>query len=1087
MTYGNESRTLPLLVGALQPGGRFRPHAILTAAVAFTYAVVVLASTLPSAAFPWRDGIGAMAAATEKLPARSTAARLSGGFVYKPFLADLVADRRDIRRVVTRVAENVREERTVETLHASGIALLLQRKGDAAVAVLEEALQQDAGVSGTAAAIGRTRNAALLSDLCAAYVLRQEISREARDVISAVEAAATAWRIERTPEIAWNRALAIQALGPREDAIAAWDDYLSLDAGSEWADEARARAGAAKGATDTRQWELEKASIVATAGVDEIRRIAAAFPQYARAFAEDEVLPAWGSAVLLADRAATARQLTIATAIASELAANGDLLLADSVRGAQNARPTQLLALARGHESYGKARRLHASGVIEEAGKEYERAALLLRGGEGPFELFARFQVAVCRYMRNEYGDAGRRLVELDELPQRRRYASLSGRIAWVRGLVEEQSGHPAPAFERYRTALETFVALEEKDHQAALLTMMAETLHRMGEDEAALEHHLRAVSIIAATGSSSRRHQVLFEAAFAALEQRRLETAELLLNRVLVTDRKAPVPTDACVTLIWRSVVHSLRGASERAGADLSEANTYCAAIPDPRVRERAMANFALAALTARSPMNSLRATETTKAITFFEATNSKLWLPGLLSERAAAYHAKGEPALAEHDLLRGIEEAELAESRVRHASSITGAAVEALYQSMIALCIGQQRFDDALEYADRANRRTISALFGRAQGVDVRFGRKETTRDRVVPRLQAALPPKTVVANFFQLPDRLLIWTIRNDSVGFHQVAISADAFAGLATEFGAEPGAVSRLASTSVAPDISKVLLGAWIGGVGKDETIIVAGEASVRVLPLAALVHPAKGGFLVQHAALATAPTLSALLTAMSADSARRLPPKVLLVAASTPDTRVFPDLAFLPASEREIRAVARAHEHPTILTRERARKVEFLGAAQDATLVHFAGHAASNERAPLFSALVLSATGAGHPEDEILYMHEVTVTTFPVARLVVLTACNTAREARPNVSFATALLELEIPSVVSNIWDAEDRAASVFGALFHTALERGESRAAALRGAQLAMLNSSDRSLSKPAAWSGYQLAGAFGPLSQKEY
>ena len=80
-----------------------------------------------------------------------------------------------------------------------------------------------------------------------------------------------------------------------------------------------------------------------------------------------------------------------------------------------------------------------------------------------------------------------------------------------------------------------------------------------------------------------------------------------------------------------------------------------------------------------------------------------------------------------------------------------------------------------------------------------------------------------------------------------------------------------------------------------------------------------------------------------------------------------------------------------------------------------------------------------------------------------------------------------MLEQSIPSVVSNIWDAGDRPAAAFGALLHAALERGESRAAAVRGAQLAMLNNSDRSLSQPAAWSGYQLAGAFGPMSHEEY
>ena len=50
-----------------------------------------------------------------------------------------------------------------------------------------------------------------------------------------------AWSMEQSPEIAWNRALARELLEQKQEAIAAWNEYLKLDSDSAWAREARGR------------------------------------------------------------------------------------------------------------------------------------------------------------------------------------------------------------------------------------------------------------------------------------------------------------------------------------------------------------------------------------------------------------------------------------------------------------------------------------------------------------------------------------------------------------------------------------------------------------------------------------------------------------------------------------------------------------------------------------------------------------------------------------------------------------------------------------------------------------------------------
>jgi CHAT domain-containing protein len=1070
---------------------RFNPAAIGSTILAVAALVLLLYAPLHRriSRNETTDAIESLRAAAERQSKRAIAPRLTGGFAHRPLLVSRGKDDAgptdltmfQMASGASLAASAAAAHPSIANLRTLGVALLLHNRPSEAVVQLEKALRSETRLKDPVRGIAAARDAALLSDLAAAYYERGRSLRQGRDTVAAVEAATAAWILQRTPEIAWNRALALEALGLRDDAESAWSDYLRLDPKSPWAGEAGTHLAALREATDVQRWEQQKKRIDSgELNAEAIAHVAAQYPQYARALAEDDLLPAWGAATLARDPSA-ARHLEIAAAVASGVAANGDLLLRESVETIRTAPPKRFHALADGHSAYGKGRALADAGRHGDARMAFVSAADALAGAGSPFEGFARFQMAVCSYLRNDYPDTVRLLDAVSSSLPERKYRALAGRIGWVRGLADEQLGHPTRAFERYRDALQTFSALGERDNEAALLTLIAETLHRSGEDDAAIDHHLRSVATIARTGSSKRRHQVLFEAAFALLEQRRLFTAEILLDRVLITDLEARVPTGACVTLVWRGVVHSMRGNRERSEADLRQAEQRCAAIPDPHVRERIMANFTLAAVAARETAKPRPAVETTRAIAFFDATRSRLWLPQLLSERAAAYRADGRLTLAEHDLRRGIEEVEAAEAQARYTSSITGEAVQSLYESMIGICVEQRRFGDALEYADRASRRTNSALFGRIDAPG-RIPSVSPGSSGVAARLQAVLPPGVVVANFFQLPDRLLVWTIRNNGVRFHAVEVTAESFRELADHFSADPEGSAAWPDRAAAATVSKTVLDGWIEDVRENETIIFAGESAVRVLPLAALTHPARGGFLIEHVAIATATTLAQLVSAFETDAGRRFASRPFFVAASAPNPEAFRDLAPLPYTEREIGATANLYGSAALAGTAATRQA-FLDRAGAATLVHFAGHAVVNARAPLFSALIFSESTAGGGE-ETLYMHEVSPATFPAARLVVLTACRTAEQLRPNVSFAAALVEQQVPSVVSSIWDADDRAAAMLGTQFHVALRRGASRAAALREAQINMLRNRDLSISAPAAWAGFQLLGAVGPLQE---
>jgi hypothetical protein len=204
---------------------------------------------------PVRDRIlhreNGMAALANAAPAQRTIAGRISGLPYQPPAPVMRGKKFDplqnpanasLLTAAAGVQRAVAARRTAANLHASGVANLLLGKDDAAIDTLHEALLAETGQRIVTAAIAESDDVALLNDLSAALSNRVMAKRRTiSDAVEAVRCAERAWRIGRTPEAAWNRAIAIEALNGRSRAMPAWHDYLAIDATSPWAAEARKR------------------------------------------------------------------------------------------------------------------------------------------------------------------------------------------------------------------------------------------------------------------------------------------------------------------------------------------------------------------------------------------------------------------------------------------------------------------------------------------------------------------------------------------------------------------------------------------------------------------------------------------------------------------------------------------------------------------------------------------------------------------------------------------------------------------------------------------------------------------------------
>jgi CHAT domain-containing protein len=202
-----------------------------------------------------------------------------------------------------------------------------------------------------------------------------------------------------------------------------------------------------------------------------------------------------------------------------------------------------------------------------------------------------------------------------------------------------------------------------------------------------------------------------------------------------------------------------------------------------------------------------------------------------------------------------------------------------------------------------------------------------------------------------------------------------------------------------------------------------------------------------------------------------------PPTTLLAtirrAVSGPERR---ELVPLPESRNEVETIASDLPKPsTVLLGENATKTVFMKLPlRKYRVIHLALHGYADPEFPDRSALVF-APRSSPADDGLLQVRE--IRTLPLnTDLVTLSACDTGvgpvgEEGVANIE--NAFIEAGAQSVVSTLWEIEDRSAAQLMIAFYGHLNRGETKVEALREAQLELLNFGD----PPYFWAGFELDG----------
>jgi CHAT domain-containing protein/tetratricopeptide (TPR) repeat protein len=997
---------------------------VAVALTAATFVIAILAVTwLRESPFRSSHESTALLAAAKRLPFRSFEGRLSADFPYRPVVLSRGSAKKETLAVAIEALriKSFAEQGAIEPRTLAAAHLFLQEWDEAQKTLADEVGDPN------------RLDADLLNDLAvASFEAGRRLDRP-WDLESAHEAVDRAWRLERKPPIAFNRALILEKLELRIDAAEAWRDYLKLDSTSEWAGEARRHLAMLSEPTRSEKWIIVRDS-------GDIDAAAREFPQQLREYIHDTILPRWCRAVLSGDQ----HSMTAAMRVLRDAAATSqDPVIRDLVPSPEHDRAiAEALAVFTALEPRSKG-----------AAAEYLRAGDVLRAKRNGFADVAVQRAAGAMTYADDHAGS---LSTARDLMIRTRSPSTRALAARLAGLNEHALGRPFEALTLYRQSLTEFQRIREWDHAAAALNLIAEALDYLGDNEEAARRRYQARSLIAAEGAlAPRLLHVLNAAGRQALDRGHYRTADLFLRRQIEVAEARNHESLLINGLLWRGVVLVRRGSVDEGWASVREAAARAERIPSSRAdREHVLSNVhyvQAVALTDKPPAERLHSID--EALRFATKSRNNFRAASLWLERGRVSRAVGHSSDAEESFRRGIELL-TDESRTVAADEFRGRHFDArreLYEEWIALALTRDP-GDAFSIADELKTRVFRA------------GSPAGTRERPVAH-ESRLKPNHVLVAYAVLPDRLAVWSLRRGGSTFATVPIARNALALLVTKFVTSLREGRTRDSAALGAALSQALLAPVRVSLEGAASVTFVPDGPLGLVPFGAL-PIGSGRLLIEQSVVAMSPSCA---TYFEPVPDARETPRVLAIGDPAFDRSAFPDLDRLPAAVQEAEAIGRIYPGAVVVTGDRATTARLEEGCAGFDIVTFAGHSVTNDEHPERSALVL----APHGNSGVVYVSQLRKTSC-LARLVVLASCASALQRTNNAtsaSLATSVIAAGAGAVIGTLWDLPDASARVLMVPFHRRVAAGQSAASALRESQL------DAMRAGQAGWEAFRISG----------
>lgn len=362
---------------------------------------------------------------------------------------------------------------------------------------------------------------------------------------------------------------------------------------------------------------------------------------------------------------------------------------------------------------------------------------------------------------------------------------------------------------------------------------------------------------------------------------------------------------------------------------------------------------------------------------------------------------------------------------------------------------------------------RESYAAFLSRIRAQNQEQASLMTVEPLTLAGVQRLLGPDTVLVEYFVGVSRTLAWVVSRDRMRAVPLRIGERDLTRRISgyrELIASRGRVEELQQTALAL-YQTLLAPAFPSGLPRE--LVIVPHRMLHYLPFHSLMS-APGRYLLQDSLVYYLSSASLLQFTREKEPAATKPSAL---AVGNPDLG-DPTLN-LRYAEREAEEVGRQFPGATVLVRREATKPRARLSMGQESLIHLATHADLDEADPLRSALLFRPEGGDSGRLEIpevfgLELH---------ASLVILSACETSlgklTQGDEVIGLTRAFIYAGTPTVISTLWQVDDRASYELMRAFYWQLRAGGPKGEALRQAQLTTL----ATYPHPYYWAAYELTG----------
>jgi CHAT domain-containing protein len=979
-----------------------------------------------------------------------------------------------------------------EDRQAAAVASREGAVGDLLVGQVDDAIAK----LSRAAALAPTNAAILWSDLAAAHLQRYAAASDPYELVLALSAANRAVKNDSKLVAArFNRALALMRLTLRDRAAEEWRLVQSLEQDRNWADEDRRHIAELARPVSAPDWNRALTTVkalVEEGKTDQVRGVVAGSEQGFREYLEDDLLASWVTEENAGHKPEAHSRWTKVRSIANALAATGgDRMAADlvaQIERLQNDDPAKLQRLLQGLGAYFAGRVLFQKGSYTLAVSRLQTAQDILTREGNPFALWAAYWIARCRYAVADYGPARVQLESLAKVRENGPYQALRGKVFNLKGLIDAIEGRQTASMTSYKLAISAFKTVKETPSAAKASGNLAADLGVVGQLDAAWRQLVPGLTEPATYGTPEIRAILYSVGSQLAQQQGEMEIALWFQSEMVSNLQRAKEQQGIISALCKRASILASLGEPKAAADDLAQAHKFLAQIQEPGLRRSLegdvlLAEAQLAAGTPRLAIQKLNDT-----IPILRQTSYHYRLGQALILRAGAKQALGENDGAEGDLKDAIAEIEAQRETISEPNERISYLDRQrdIFNTMIGFQLERrQRPEAALSFSEQAKARMLWdwIVTGENSEAAPAMAERSVSPALDLRSLQASLPPNTSLIEYAVLPEKTVLWIVRDNGEAPQAVpaGIGEKALGDLVRRLrrALEGGASAEVAALS--QQLYDRLIRPAGGFIAPGERLVLIPDGALHVLPFALLRDSETGHYLVQDHALTMAPSARVYAESRRRDREMALRPKpgALVIAAPDFDQSVDPSLSALKAGDTDA-AIAQVIPGSRVIREKAATRRAFLRSAGDYGIVHFGGHSVVNTETPLRSQMLFATS----PEDAsrgVLHSGEILNQRFPGTRLVVLASCATAagRVSRTEgvESLAQPFLAAGVPAVVASLWSVGDQGTAEFFQRFYHHLAKSSDAAGALQAAQIEFLTQPKGGAVNAKIWGAFEVIG----------